>query len=106
MGQTSDRRLQLHEELCEILGSRNVYFQPPGTVRMKYPCIRYTRDRGQHIKADNKTYIYRQAYQIMYIDPNPDNDIVDKLIEHFGEISYNRNYVADNLNHDVLVLYY
>lgn len=73
---------------------------------MNYPCIRYTRDRGQHIKADNKTYIYRQAYQIMYIDPNPDNDIVDKLIEHFGEISYNRNYVADNLNHDVLVLYY
>lgn len=106
MGQTTNRRLLLHEELCKILGSRNVYFQPPGTVKMNYPCIRYTRDRGQHIKADNKTYIYRQAYQIMYIDPNPDNDIVDKLIEHFGEISYNRNYVADNLNHDVLVLYY
>lgn len=103
---TEERRLQLHEELCEILGSRNVYFQPSGTTRMKYPCIRYSRDRGIHIRADNKTYIYRQAYQLIYIDTDPDNDIVDKLIEHFSEISFNRNYTADNLNHDVLILYY
>jgi len=103
---TKERRLQLHEELCTILGSRNVYFQPSGTVKMKYPCIRYSRDRGMHIRADNKTYIYRQAYQIMYISTDPDNEVVDKLIEHFSEISYNRSYVADNLNHDVLVLYY
>lgn len=103
---TEERRLQLHEELCEILGSRNVYFQPSGTTRMKYPCIRYSRDRGMHIRADNKTYIYRQAYQLIYIDTDPDNDIVDKLIEHFSEISFNRNYTADNLNHDVLILYY
>lgn len=106
MGQTSDRRLQLHEELCEILGSRNVYFQPPGTVRMKYPCIRYKRDRGRHLNADNKTYIYKQAYQLIYMDSNPDNDVVEKLMGHFGEISYIRNYTADNINHDVLILYY
>ena len=56
--------------------------------------------------ADNKTYIYRQAYQLMYIDSNPDSDIKDKLIEHFECISYNRHYVADNLNHDVFILYY
>ncbi len=103
---TEERRLQLHEELCEILGSRNVYFQPSGTTRMLYPCIRYSRDRGIHIRADNRTYIYRQAYQLIYIDTDPDNDIVDKLIEHFSEISFNRNYTADNLNHDVLILYY
>lgn len=103
---TKNRRLLLHEELCEILGSRNVYFQPEGTVKMKYPCIRYTRDRGLHVRADNKTYIYRQAYQLIYISNDPDNDIVDKLIEHFSEISFIRNYQADNLNHDVLTLYY
>ena len=103
---TEDRRLQLHEELCNILGTRNVYFQPSGTTRMKYPCIRYSRDRGMHMYADNKTYIYRQAYQLIYIDNDPDNNVVDKLIEHFPEISFNRHYVAENLNHDVLVLYY
>ena len=103
---SKSRRLELHEKLCTILGSRNVYFQPPGTVKMVYPCIRYQRDRGDHTYADNRTYIYRQAYQIIYIDPNPDNDIVDKLIENLPEISYIRNYVANNLNHDVFTLYY
>lgn len=101
-----DRRKELHQKLKDILGSDHVYFQPSGTKKMVYPCIRYTRDRGRHINADNRTYIYRQAYQIMYIDPNPDNLIVDKLIEAFSEISYNRHYVADNLNHDVLILFY
>lgn len=102
----TSRRLELQSKLEEILGSKNVYFQPPGTLRMKYPCIRYTRDRGNHLFADDKTYRYEQAYQIMYIDPDPDSDIIDKLLEHFPMISYNRHYVADNLNHDVFILYY
>lgn len=103
---SKERRLELHEKLCTILGSRNVYFQPSGTTRMSYPCIKYNRDRGQHTYADNKTYIYRQAYQIIYIDKNPDSDVVEKLINGFEEINFNRSYVADNLNHDVLILYY
>ena len=106
MGQIENRRLQLHQELIDILGNDHVYFQPSGTIRMSYPCIRYQRDRGQHIYADNKTYTYRQAYQLIYIDPDPDNDVVERLIEHFPMINYNRNYKADNLNHDVLILYY
>ena len=100
------RRLELQAKLEEILGSKNVYFQPPGTLRMRYPCIRYVRDRGNHIFADNKTYHYEQAYQLTYIDPDPDNDVVKKLLEYFPMISYNRHFVADQLNHDVLILYY
>ena len=38
-----DRRLQLHEELCSVLGSRNVYFQPPETIKLTYPCIIYSK---------------------------------------------------------------
>ena len=101
-----ERRLELHEKLCTLLGSRNVYFQPSGTTRLSYPCIIYQRDRGQHTYADNKTYIYRQAYQLIYVDKNPDNDMVEKLINGFEMINFNRNYTADNLNHDVLILYY
>lgn len=104
-----DRRRQLHAELEEILGTvGKVYYQRPGgaTVRMTYPCIRYTKDRGDHEYADNKNYRFTQGYQIMYIDPNPDSDIVEKLLEHFQMISYDRHYVADNLNHDVLLVYY
>lgn len=106
MGRMTEKRLELHAKLKEILGSDFVYYQPPGTKKMSYPCIRYERDRGQHTYADNRTYIYRQAYQLTYIDPNPDNDMMEKLIDNFEEINFNRHYVADNLNHDVFVLYY
>lgn len=106
MGTITDRRRELHVKLKELLGSDNVYFQPSGDKKMSYPCIRYTRDRGSHVRADNRTYIYKQAYQLIYIDPNPDNDMIDKLIENFDTISYVRNYKADNLNHDVFTLYY
>lgn len=103
---SKERRLELHEKLCTILGSRNVYFQPPGTLKMNYPCIRYERDRGQHTYADNRTYIYRQAYQITCITKDPDSDLHERIIEEFPETNFNRHYVADNLNHDVLILYY
>ena len=35
-------RLDLHECLCKILNSNNVYFQPPENVRMNYPAIVYS----------------------------------------------------------------
>lgn len=101
---SKERRLELHAKLKEIVD--NVYFQPPGTLKMTYPCIRYEKDRGQHTYADNKTYIYRQAYQITCISKDPDNDISDQIIEAFEEVNFNRHYVADNLHHDVLILFY
>lgn len=108
MGYVEDRRELMHAELEEILGSSYVYYQPPGTTiqKMHYPCIRYTEDRGTQRFADNKTYNFIQGYQVMYIDPSPISDIKEKLLEHFSNISYNRHYVADNLNHDVFVLFY
>lgn len=106
---TQSRREELHAKLVEILGDASrVYYQPPGgaTVRMTYPCIRYTKDRGDHEYADNYNYRFTQGYQIMYIDPNPDSDIPDKILNHFQMCQYDRHYVADNLNHDVLFVYY
>ena len=50
------QRLDLQTELEELLGSRNVYFQPPESLRMNYPCIRYTRSSGETTFADNKPY--------------------------------------------------
>ena len=36
-----DRRNDLQKLLVEVLGSKNVYFQPPESVKMKYPAIVY-----------------------------------------------------------------
>lgn len=97
-------RLELHEKLCEILGSRNVYFQPPESVKMSYPAIRYSRSDYVDIHADDQSYIQSPGYQIIVIDPNPDSDIISK-VKSLPRCIYDRHYAADNLNHDVFTIY-
>lgn len=96
----------MQEELEEVLGSRNVYFQPPETVKMKYDAIVYDFSSMSIRPADNIRYLKKKGYDIVAISRNPDNDIVDKLLDHFQYIRFNRRYKSENLYHDSLTLYY
>lgn len=98
-------RLNLHEVFCEILGSRNVYFQPPSNIRMVYPAIVYSRSAIQNSFADDKVYQQSNVYDVTVIDLDPDSDIVVK-ISQLPKCRYGRHYVADNLNHDTFTIYY
>lgn len=104
MGKMLNDRLELHELLCEILGSRNVYFQPPESVKMEYPAIRYARNRINNTSADNQIYTQDVGYTITVIDRDPDSEVVERLSK-IPRIMYDRSYVADNLNHDVFTIY-
>lgn len=98
-------RSELQTLLKAILGSDNVYFQPPSSIQLSYPCIIYNRDRIDTDHADNKPYKQRTRYQITVIDSNPDSTIHEKV----GELplcSYDRFYTADKLNHDVYNLFF
>lgn len=99
-------RVELHEELCAILGSRNVYFQPPKSSQMKYPCIVYSKDGVDKRNANNKIYIKTNVYDGVVIDYDPDSTIADDLLEHFPKCSLSGSYVSDNLNHRPFKLYY
>jgi hypothetical protein len=101
------KRLKLQKILEDTLGSRNVYFQPPSTVKMGYPCIVYSRTEVNFNTrfANGSIYIYRRAYKLIYIDPNPDSDVIDKLV-HLPYCHYETHYKADNLNHDAFTLFY
>lgn len=94
------RRLELHELLTELLGSRNVYYQPPESVRMKYPAIKYSRDDIQNTFANNNVYMQQYAYEITVIDEDPDSEIVDK-ISKLPTARFERHYTSDDLNHDI-----
>lgn len=102
----TDRRPQLHQILEELLGSENVYFQPPESRRLTYPCVVYSRENGDIQFADNRAYTYEMRYQITYIDEDPDSDFHIRLISRFPKCTYDRHYTADNLNHEVFNLYY
>ena len=97
------RRLELQEMLESICD--NVYFQPPASERMSYPCIRYELYDIDNKFADNKVYLQDHGWQLTVIDRNPDSEIADRVSRIDG-IRFNRFYRADNLNHTVFILYF
>lgn len=99
-------RLELHEELCEVLGSRNVYFNPPESVKMKYDAIRYESGTKDLKRANNRIYQMTDRYEGVVITRDPDTTIPDKLLAHFQMCSLGKPYTADNLNHYPFTLYY
>lgn len=99
-----ERRLKLHDKLVELLGSENVYFQPPSSIKLSYPCIIYSLSAGDTQFADNIPYIYSERYQIMIITRNPDDDIRMK-VKDLPQCIFDRRYVLNNLYHDVFNVY-
>lgn len=98
-------RQQLQSKLEELLGSRNVYYKPPESLKMNYPAIRYCKKKIDIKRANNAVYLKDYCYEITVIDRRPDNEVINKLLE-LKHCSYDRNYTADNLEHDVFTLYY
>lgn len=101
-----DRRLQLHEELKKILGNSNVYFQPPESIKLKYPCIIYSYQRNQVRRANDKNYTLIRNYQLTYVTKDPDTALADAMLDKFDHISMNRVFTSDNMNHYIYSLYY
>lgn len=98
-------RLELQTLLENLIGNRNVYFQPPANVMMTYPCIVYRRDFAESEFADNSPYRSTKRYQVTVIDRNPDSVIPDKVAV-LPMCSFNRFFTADNLNHDVFNIFF
>ena len=98
-------RLELHEILCDCLGSRNVYFQPPESIKMQYPAIVYSRDDIENEHANNGVYMQSTAYNVIVIDADPDSKVVSK-VSKLPQCTFDRHYAADNLNHDSFTLYF
>ena len=100
-----ERRKKLHLILKEILGSDNVYFQPPENFKMKYPCIVYTVAGGLRTPADNKKYLYFQGYSVTFITKDPDSDIPGKILD-LNYVQPERTFVTENLYHWVFFIYF
>ena len=98
-------RLELQSILEAILGSRNVYFQPPSSVRMQYPAIIYSRKDIEKRSANDGAYRKLPSYEVVLIDKNPDSQFVEKIVD-LPYCSFDRHYESDNLNHEVFTIYH
>ena len=99
-------RLNLHEEFCNILGSRSVYFNPPESVKMQYPGIRYSLSKVSVKRANNRVYNNTNGYEVILIDTDPNSKYHDEILTRLPLCSFDRTYKANNLNHFVYTIYY
>lgn len=98
-------RLELQALLVDLLGSSNVYFQPPPSKQMQYPCIVYKRDYTWKTHSGNKPYTIVKRYSVTVIDKDPDSLIPDKIAQ-LSMSEFERFFAADGLNHDVYNVYF
>ena len=98
-------RIELHKKLVDILGSGNVYYQPPENVKITYPCIEYDLSKYDFNFADNMKYRGYKQYIVTLMTKEPDPAFVDKFL-NLPYSSFDRYFVSDNLHHYVFTIYY
>jgi hypothetical protein len=109
----------LIQELQDLLGTDEVYFQPAsdaGTdeygnsfifTGITYPCFIMKRNTAAQFYANDLNYIFRPGYEVTYINRDePDDEMVERVMRRFSNCHYERHFVADNLHHDVFLIYY
>lgn len=101
----ANRRLELQSMLETLLGSRNVYFQPPMNIQMTYPAIVYELSDINNTFANDDVYVSTRKYSITVIDEDPDSDITTK-VSKLPTCRFNRHFESDNLNHDTFTIFY
>lgn len=83
----------------------NVYFSPPASISMKYPCIRYEFSNFNTDYADNQNYLVRKRYTATVIDYDPDSELPEEMLK-IPYCSSDRSYVVDGLNHFVFTIFW
>lgn len=95
-----DIQIMLEEAIC----SKNVYYQPPESIRLVYPCIVYNLNSILKLTANDKAYKINKSYQVTRISKLADDPAVDRILE-LPYCSFDRYYVSDNLHHYVFTIY-
>lgn len=93
-------RDEIQSMLEEILGSKNVYFQPPTNTSIKYPCIVYKFVRFNVTPADNKPYLVTGRWDIHHMYKNPKNDLKEKFVFEVPFCSFDRRIVTEGVYND------
>lgn len=128
------QRLDLHERICEAVGKlgqwkwdpfnfeigdlsddevrlaiaqeapKHVYYQPPASVKLSYPCVVYRLEDMPAIFANNNPYILHHVYQLTVIDRDPESELRE-IIAELPTCAFQRAFVADNLHHFIFRIY-
>ena len=97
-------RMELQTLLEEIQTVANetphVYFEPPESVKMVYPCFVYSFSGYSTVGADDAVYLESEEYNVTYITKKAD-PVIPKALKDLNHVTFDRRYVAENLHHFV-----
>ena len=98
---------ELQAALQDLMGEKvKVYFQPPENIKLSYPCVVFDRTNALTDYADNNPYRVTKRYTVTLISKTADNEeLLDKLLL-FPMCTYDRQFINDNLVHDVFSIFY
>lgn len=97
-------RNTLQLKLEELLGSTNVYFQPPESAKLNYPCIIYSLSGVHNKNAANSVYVKHKSYTLKYITKDPDDPFIDILSDQ-PYCGFSTQYKSNNMYHNVYRIY-
>lgn len=97
----------LQQTLQELMGPDvKVWFQPPEGFKLSYPCIVFNRTNALTNYADNNPYRVTKRYTVTLMSKTADNEeLLDKLLL-FPMCTYDRQFINDNIVHDVFSIFY
>ena len=87
--------MQFQEQAGE---TPHVYFDPPESVKMVYPCFVYHYIGNGTLYSDGKPYLQSEEYSVRYITKKADPDL-PKAIMQLPYVAFDSHYTADNLHH-------
>ena len=105
------RRLDLHHALKDAFREATgldpegrVFFQPPASQKLHYPCILYKLDQIPAEHANNLPYKIDHQYELTVIDPDPLSPLRERIVR-MPQCRFIRPYTSDNLHHYVFQIY-
>lgn len=98
----------VRDKLYLVNNTQNVYYDPPDSIRMEYPCFRFESNNYNVTHADNKAYIKKPRWTVTYItrDVEEIETIADQMLDIFQYCNFDTSFRSDNLEHAVFNLYF
>jgi len=95
-------RIELRAKLLSALSDCDedaaLYFQPPESVKLEYPCVIYRVATFTTSNADNIHYKKNVTFDVTYITRSSTSKVPSRMLEE-PLMSFDRYYTAENLHH-------
>lgn len=93
--------------LSNVIGDEDlVHFQPSESIKLTFPCILFKFEGFKDFFANDGRHMLREKYSVTHVYQNPEADLKEEILSAFLFASFDRQYIADNLYHDVYTIYY